>query len=321
MYVHFWGTRGSLPVSMTAEAVRGKIRLALLESRKHKIETDRDVEAFLETLPFPVRGTYGGNTSCVEIGGGKETVLCDAGTGLRDFGNAFLKSGRGSGNHNAIFHLFITHVHWDHIQGFPFFVPAYLPGNQIVIYGVHRDLRRSFTHQQESPFFPAPLSSMRGDIRFVTIEEDRDYEIAGLTVRAIQQNHPGDSYGYSFAGNGRKIVYATDAEHKKENNPGTDGFVEFFRDADLLIFDAQYTLLDAIDTKENWGHSSNLTAVELAVQAGVKRLCLFHTEHSYSDEVIDQFCRDTRKYLKIHAEAERHPMEIMAAYDGLRIEV
>jgi ribonuclease BN (tRNA processing enzyme) len=78
--------------------------------------------------------------------------------------------------------------------------------------------------------------------------------------------------------------------------------VEFFRDADLLIFDAQYTLLDAIDTKENWGHSSNLTAVELAVQAGVKRLCLFHTEHSYSDEVIDQFCRDTRKYLKIHAE-------------------
>jgi len=154
MYVHFWGTRGSLPVSMTAEAVRGKIRLALLESRKHKIETDRDVEAFLETLPFFVRGTYGGNTSCVEIGGGKETVLCDAGTGLRDFGNAFLKSGRGSGTNNAVFHLFITHVHWDHIQGFPFFVPAYMPGNQVVIYGVHRDLKRSITHQQDPPFFP-----------------------------------------------------------------------------------------------------------------------------------------------------------------------
>ncbi len=319
MYVHFWGTRGSLPVSMTADAVREKIRRALLESRKYKLKTDHDVEAFLETLPFSIRGTYGGNTACVEIGGGAETVLCDAGTGLRDFGNAFLKSGRGSGNSPAVFHLFITHVHWDHIQGFPFFVPAYIPGNQVIIYGVHQDLRRHLAQQQQSPFFPAPLSSMRGDIRFVTLQEDREYEIAGLTVRAIRQNHPGDSYGYSFGKDGKKIVFSTDAEHKGENDRNTNGIVDFFRDADLLVFDAQYTLLDAIDTKENWGHSSNLTGVELAVQAGVKRLCLFHTEHSYPDEMIEQFHQDTRKYLKIHAES--HPMEILVAYDGLLIEL
>ncbi len=315
MYVHFWGTRGSLPVSMTAEAVRGKVRRALLESRKRKLGTDHDVEEFLETLPFSIRGTYGGNTSCVEIGGGEETVLCDAGTGLRDFGNAFLKSGCGSGNSPAVFHLFMTHFHWDHIQGFPFFVPAYIPGNRIMIYGVHRDLRRSFMRQQEGPFFPVPLSSMKGDIRFVTLKEDREYDIAGLKVRVILQNHPGESYGYSFGKDGKRIVFSTDAEHKGENDRGADGIVEFFRNADLLIFDAQYTLLDAIDTKENWGHSSNLTAVELAVRAGVKRLCLFHTEHSYTDEMIEQFHHDTREYLKIHA--GKHPLEILTAYDGL----
>ncbi|NPU83748.1 MAG: MBL fold metallo-hydrolase [Syntrophaceae bacterium] len=319
MYVHFWGTRGSLPVSMTAEVVRGKIRRALLESRKQGLKTDQDVEAFLEKLPFSVRGTYGGNTACVEIGGGEETVLCDAGTGLRDFGNAFLKSGRGSGNNPAVFHLFITHVHWDHIQGFPFFVPAYIPGNRIIVYGVHQDLRRCLTRQQESPFFPAPLSSMKGDIRFVTLQEAREYEIAGFKVRAIRQNHPGDSYGYSFGRGGQKVVFSTDAEHKGENNRHAEDIVEFYRDADLLIFDAQYNLLDAIDTKENWGHSSNLTGVELAVRAGVKRLCLFHTEHSYPDEMIEQFHQDTRKYLKIHAES--HPLEILAAYDGLLIEL
>jgi phosphoribosyl 1,2-cyclic phosphodiesterase len=319
MYVHFWGTRGSLPVSLTAEAVRGKIRRALLECRKHGLKTDRDVEAFLETLPFSVRGTYGGNTPCVEIGGGDETVLCDAGTGLRDFGNAFLRSGCGSGDHPATFHIFISHLHWDHIQGFPFFIPAYIPGNRIIVYGVHRDLRKHFTRQQETPFFPVPFRSLRGSIRFVTLQEDREYEIAGLKVKAIRQHHPGDSYGYSFSAGGKKVVFSTDAEHKGETDRNAETYISFIRDADLLVFDAQYTLLDAIDTKENWGHSSNLTGVELAVRAGVKRLCLFHTEHTYPDEMIEQFYQDTREYLKIHAGP--HPLEILAAYDGLFLEL
>jgi len=319
MYVHFWGTRGSLPVSLTAEAVRGKIRRALQESRKHRLRTDREIEAFLESLPFSVRGTYGGNTPCVEIGGGTETVLCDAGTGIRDFGNAFLKSGCGSGNRPAVFHLFISHLHWDHIQGFPFFVPAYIPGNRIVVYGAHRDLRRYFMRQQENPFFPVTLKAMRGSLRFVTLQEGKDYDIAGLTVRTVRQSHPGESFGYSFRKGGKKVVYSTDAEHKGEASEESDRFVSFYRGADLLVFDAQYTLLDAIDTKENWGHSSNLTGVELAVRAGVKRLCLFHTEHSYPDEMIEQFYQDTREYLKIHDET--NPLEILAAYDGLFLEI
>jgi len=115
------------------------------------------------------------------------------------------------------------------------------------------------------------------------------------------------------------VVYSTDSEHKEDAEVEDYVFIEFFKNADLLIFDAQYTLLDAVDGKENWGHSSNLSAVELAVRSGVKRLCLFHSEHTYDDESLDQFLNDTREYLKIHDHT--YPLKIYLAYDGLEMEL
>ena len=141
MYVHFWGTRGSLPASATARQIREKISRAIRASRSHR-STDEEIEAFIDReLPFAVRGSYGGNTACVEIGGQEEFVLCDAGTGIRDFGNAFLHSEKGAAP--AVFHLFLSHLHWDHIQGFPFLPRPTCPGT-IHIYGGHADIEEAF---------------------------------------------------------------------------------------------------------------------------------------------------------------------------------
>ncbi len=320
MIVHFWGSRGSLPSAIDSGMLRTKIFKAIKAARSHRLETDEAIEAFIrEHLPFAVSSTYGCSTPCIELKPQAEYVLCDAGTGLRNFGSAFMRTRPAQQKAAPVFHIFMTHLHWDHIQGFPFFTPAYLPGHRIHIYGCHKNLQQSFTEQQNAPFFPVPLAAMRAEILFHTLEPGHTYEIAGYTVRSIKQNHPGDSYGYRFERDGRTIVYSTDAEHKKEAEADEYAFVDFFRKADLLIFDAQYTLLDALDAKENWGHSSNLFAVEMAVRAGVRRLCMFHSEHTYDDERLEEFLNETRDYLKIHADG--HPLKIDLAADGLEIEI
>lgn len=316
MYVRFWGTRGSLPASATARQIREKISRAMRSFRSHDLATDEEIEAFIDRdLPFAVRGGYGGNTACVEIGGGEGFVLCDAGTGIRDFGNAFLHSGKGGSP--AVFHLFLSHLHWDHIQGFPFFTPAFLPGQEIHIYGGHADIEQAFDRQQAAPFFPVPFRALGATIVFHTLDPERPRRIAGFAVRMFRQKHPGGSYGYSFVREGKKIVYSTDMEHMAEAGEEDYPFIDLFRDADLLIFDAQYPLADAIGSKENWGHSSNLLGVELAVRAGVKRLCLFHSEPTWEDEALDRFLAETRDYLRIHS--PESPLVIDLAYDGLEI--
>jgi phosphoribosyl 1,2-cyclic phosphodiesterase len=321
MHVYFWGTRGSLPASTTNKMIEAKIFKSVQASRAYTLETDEEIKTFIRNkLPFAVREGYGGNTSCVQLGSSEEYVLCDAGTGLRDFGNYYMKAKMtGQKELPDVFHIFMSHLHWDHIQGFPFFTPAFIPGNQIHIYGCHADLEQIFINQQNAPCFPVPLQAMRAAIRFHVLQPGTSYDIAGINVTGIKQNHPGNSYGYSFIKDGKKLVYSTDAEHKESAKDDNYEFINFFQNADLLIFDAQYSFLDAVDTKENWGHSSNLLGVELAVRAGVQRLCLFHNEHTFDDEALDQFLNDTRKYLQILDSSSR--LEIYLAYDGLEIDI
>lgn len=319
--VHFWGTRGSLPASITASAVRKKVLQAIKRTRSLQFESDEDVETFIDSeLPFSIRGTYGSNTSCLEIKGGDEYLLCDAGTGLRDFGNYVMQGpDRGQKEKQKIFHIFLSHLHWDHIQGFPFFTPAYLPGARVNVYGFHEDLEKIFVNQQNPPCFPVPLSVMKADIRFTVLETGKEYQVGDVRVKGWQQNHPGDSFGYLFEKDGKRIVYSTDSEHIGEVDEEDYPFLTHFRDADLLIFDAQYALLDALYMKENWGHSSNIIGVELSVKARVKHLCLFHNEPTTGDERLDQFLEETRRYLEIYADS--YPLKIDIAYDGLEIEV
>jgi phosphoribosyl 1,2-cyclic phosphodiesterase len=327
MRVYFWGTRGSLPASITAETVRLKMIKAIKAASGRQFTNDKDIEQFVNRdLPFPLWGSYGNNTSCIEIEGGEEYVICDAGTGLRDLGNHYIKMAEQEKKYkNALFHILISHFHWDHIQGFPFFGPAYVPGNQVKIYGFHKDIEDVFVRQQNAPYFPVPLEHMRSDIQFIVLDEGSEYEIGGFHVKGIKQNHPGISYGYRFERDGKAIVYSSDAEHKTgldqtardDNYP----FLEFFKEADLLIFDAQYEWLEAVQSKDDWGHSSYVAAVELSVKANVKHVCLFHNEPTYDDDRLEVLLEDTRNYLKIYNDHQYHPLKIDLAYDGLVLEV
>ena len=317
--VCFWGTRGSLPAPLREQAVRAKIRDSLLAARGQALDTEQAIDAFIDSrLPFSVRGTFGGNTSCVEIiTGGDEHVICDLGTGVREFGNHVLRE-YGPGRKQC-FNIFLSHPHWDHIMGFPFFAPAYIPGNRIRIYGCHDGLSEALHAQHSAPWFPVDFHELASTIEFITLEPERTYEIAGLSVTCIRQLHTDHSYGYRFSRGGKSIVYSTDCEHKYSTLDESYPFVAFYRNADVLIFDAMYSLGDAISVKEDWGHSSNVVAVELAHAARVKRLVLFHHEPAYDDRMIEEVFAETVRFEEISRPG--HTVEVISAYDGLDLEL
>ncbi|MGO9060140.1 MAG: MBL fold metallo-hydrolase [Candidatus Binataceae bacterium] len=319
MLIRFWGTRGSLPAPLNHRAVRAKVRDALLAGQGRRFEGPEAAEAFIDReLPFSVGGTFGGNTSCVElVTGGDEFVLCDVGSGAREFGNSILARYGPARKHR--FNIFMSHLHWDHIMGFPFFTPAFIPGNVIRIHGCHELMREAFIRQQSLPCFPVDFRSLGATIEFVELSPGRTYEIDGLSVRAILQNHGGDSYAYRFEKAGKSVVYSTDCEHKFEILDRNYPFVEFYRNADLLIFDAMYSLADQISVKEDWGHSNNMVAVELAQLAQVKHLALYHHEPIYDDRMIERILAETRRYDEISRSGEE--LKITSAYDGLEIAV
>ena len=318
MRVRFWGTRGSTPVAPTSAAIRRKLVAALTAAIGRGLDTPERVEAFVDhELGFATRHTFGGNSSCVQLDhGGDEYVLCDLGSGARVFGNHVLATRRGA---PAVVHAFMSHTHWDHIMGFPFFMPAYVPGNTITIYGCHAWLEEAFRRQHGAPSFPVEWSRLGADVRFVHLEPDRPYELAGFRVTARRQRHTGDSYGYRFERQGRTVVYSTDSEHKLDNRTQTERFVQFFRDADLVVFDAMYSLADAISVKADWGHSSNIIGVELCQMARVKHLVLFHHEPAYDDSTIEGVLRETRRFEELTRGTQ--PLQVSAAYDGLEIDV
>lgn len=315
--VRFWGTRGSLPAPVGEGGVRAKIREALLIAHKLGTPAPEAIETFIDQkLPFSVRGTFGGNTSCVEIiTGGEEHILCDLGTGVREFGNNVMAQG-GPGA-KACYNIFMSHLHWDHIMGFPFFTPAYIPGNTIRIHGCHKGLRDAMARQQSGPYFPVNFEALGAAIEFVELEPGSEYLVGGLSVSAIKQFHSGDSYGYRFARDGKVIVYSTDCEHKTGSIDESYPFIEFYRDADLLVFDAMYSLADTISVKEDWGHSSNIVAVELAQMAGVKRLVMFHHEPAFNDGMIERVLGETIRFEELSRAGNK--VEVFSAYDGQEI--
>ncbi len=315
--IRFWGTRGSLPVALTAAELRRRLVAALTGAQGRALHSDRDVEAYVDGLEFAVAGTFGGHTSCVEIEtGAPEYVLCDLGSGVRPFGQAAIA--RHGPAAPQTYHVFMSHVHWDHIMGLPFFVPAYIPGNRIRIYGGHAELESALRRQMDPPSFPVDFSLLRANIEFVRLVPGTRYEIAGMTVRTLRQRHTGDSYGYRFERDGRTIVYTTDSEHALEDPAETDAFIEFFRGADVVVFDAMYSLADAISVKADWGHSSNIVGVELCQLAGVAHLCLFHHEPASNDAAIARLLADTRRLEEITRTGST--MHVSAAYDGMEIE-
>ena len=237
---------------------------------------------------------YGGNTTCVEVRTGNDIIILDAGTGLRLLGHALLKEFK---NQPLNLTLLISHTHWDHIQGLPFFAPLYLARCHLHILGgkgARRQFVEALTGQMESPYFPVSFSKLPSNIK---IEEMHDFNFAvGRTlVRALRANHPGFCVGYRLQSPAGLICFFPDAEPHPRGKDRE--MIDFIRDADVLILDSQYSH-DEYLRHPGWGHGSVDESVALALRAGVRKLVLFHHDPNHDDRTVDAFLRHARALVK-----------------------
>jgi phosphoribosyl 1,2-cyclic phosphodiesterase len=316
MKVRFWGTRGSIPVSLTAPDIRGKILAALQGARGLDLVTPEAMEAYVDGLGFEVAGTYGGHSSCVQLDvGSSEHFILDLGTGVRPLGQHMLA--RFGAVAPQTYHVFMSHLHWDHIMGLPFFTPVYIPGNRIVIHSCHPHVEFALRRQQAEPSFPVRFDQFSAKFEFDVMRPGEPVTIAGTTVTAHTQRHAGGSYGWRFERDGKSVVYTTDSEHRLEDEQERAAFIRFFDRADVVVFDAMYSLADAISVKADWGHSSNIVAVELCQAARVRTLAMFHHEPAYDDAQIARVLQETRRFEQITR--DDHELEVLSAWDGLEL--
>jgi len=316
--VRFWGTRGSIPVALTTADVRDKLAQALFQASGRTFKNYEEAHAFASSeLDFSLTHTFGGHTPCVEMEyPGEEYYVCDMGSGARPFGvHVLAKQAR----RPATINIFMSHVHWDHIMGFPFLGPAYVPGTTIRIHGCHEVLEHAFRLQQSPPCFPVTFEQLGAKIEFIRLEPDKPFAINGMTVTPHLQLHGGDSYGYRFEHGGKVVVYTTDSEHKLENRTEAEAFATFFRNADVVIFDAMYALAEAISVKADWGHSSNIVGVELCQMAHARHLVLFHHEPANNDATLEGLLKEARRFEELTRGDQA--LKVSAAYDGMEIDL
>ncbi len=276
MKVKFWGVRGSVPV------------------------------------PGPKTSRYGGNTSCVELNCDGKIIILDSGTGIRELGLDIMSRDYVKKNGRYNMYMFFSHVHWDHIQGFPFFRPTYVPEFELNLYGARHsdvDIECALRGQMIAPHFPIRLRDMPARINFIGIKEGDVVQIGQVTVKNILLNHPNGAFEYKIILNDKSVAYICDHEHSDESK---QRLVEFLRNTNLVIYDAHYTPeeyagTDGSSGRKGWGHGTWRHGVELCKEANVDQLILTH--HGYEDEKI----KETELI------AQKEFRNTIAAYEGLEI--
>jgi len=313
MKVKFWGVRGSLPTPLSPDQVRSKIAAVVQRMRPSDLESVRSRELFLAGLPPYLFGTVGGNTPCLEVRtDDNRLVIFDAGTGLRDLGVSLEKRRDPASE----FPIFFSHFHWDHLQGIPFFGPAWVKGNRLVFASPFPSVERTLRDQMRPPYFPVTMDAMQAELRFVYLQGE-SARIGNAEIRWKRMNHPGGSFAYKITENGKSLIYATDSEVTDREFQQREENRTFFESADILIIDSQYTLEESF-SKFDYGHTSYTMAVNLAVEWKVKTLVLFHHEPRYDDRKIFGIARSAHWHRE---QLGTGTLQVRTAQEGLELTV
>jgi phosphoribosyl 1,2-cyclic phosphodiesterase len=271
--------------------IKSKISAILERLTPEDIAGPGSRERFLSGLPPWLFGTVGGNSPCValRLDNQEEVIVFDAGSGIRELG---ISMGKEKPKPQQ-YHVFFSHFHWDHLQGLPFFNPAYDPSVAVDFYSPKPNLETSLQGQMTSPYFPVHMESMGAKKTFHVLTEP--VRIGSALVSYKKMNHPGDSHSYKVYDGRYSFIYATDTELSASDFIKNEENTAYFADADLIVIDSQYTLGEAIE-KYNWGHSAFSLAVDFAANWGIKHMVLFHHDPTYDDRKLFNILQSARWY-------------------------
>lgn len=315
MKVKLWGVRGSYPTPLNSETIEEKIVKALTIARPGDISSEESVRTFVKNLPLSIRGTYGGNTTCIEVRTSTgELIIIDCGSGLVNLGKELMAGDFGRGRGAAS--IFLTHTHWDHIHGIPFFTPIYIKGNRFNFYSAFPDLKERIDHQQRDTHFPITFDSMQGSKRFFTVKQDENFYINDVKIYCKSMPHPGGAYGIRIEDGNGVFVYTSDCEFSINEIDDINVYEDLFKNADVVLFDAQYTFHESLIDKITWGHSSASIAIDIAARYNVRKLVLFHHDPNYGDEKLNSVISNAKSYMNVNKKVgERLNLDL--AYEGM----
>lgn len=308
MQVRLWGVRGSIATPMTTPVLQEKLRALLAEATPADLASPEAIDAFIGRSPHA--RTYGGNTSCVEVSFADQVFILDGGTGLRGLGHQLAADGRAK-THGINF--FFTHFHWDHICGFPFFGPIYVPGREIGVWSGRSDAARLLESQMNDAHFPVKWRTLQSRVTCQQLAEGQAAKVAGATVRILPLIHPDKAFGYRIEHGGRSVCYLTDTEVTRHSDRVDRTYSDFVEGADVVIVDAMYGFLDSHE-RVNWGHSTIFNFIDFFKDTTIGELVIFHHDPLASDFNVAKLASDAVKYKKLTAPAAT--WKLSAAFEG-----
>jgi phosphoribosyl 1,2-cyclic phosphodiesterase len=296
--VKLWGIRGSLPAPHTPTQIEEKMAVVL----KRYLATGGSVSPadFLNSLKPYEAGGFGGHTSCMQYFSPQATVIIDGGSGIRGLGEELMAGpcGRGQGQ----VHLFMTHFHWDHLMGLPFFTPLFVPGNRISFYAVQDDLEQNIRNLFRKPNFPVPYESLAAKISFKKLTPRQGLQIEDMRLTPYKLDHPDPCWGYRIESGGKSVAHCVDTEARRFSREELGEDLPLYQKADLMVFDAQYSFLEATE-KVDWGHASGPLGIDLALRESISKVLFIHHDPAASDDKIAAVERQTREYYEARIKA------------------
>jgi phosphoribosyl 1,2-cyclic phosphodiesterase len=293
--IDFWGVRGSLPFALTPSDLTKEFRAFMLRFFEVGHTNTKDIDLFIRSIGTPSLGGYGSSTTCVQVSSNHQSIIIDAGTGLKHLGDQLMNGPAGKGD--GTLHLFLTHFHWDHLIGLPSFYPAMVEGNDINIYAVQSNVESLIRNFLRHPWVETDIDSWKSRVNFHILQPRIPITLNDMTITPYMMDHPDPCWGYRVSSGGKNYAHCADTEATRVTAMSLGDDLPMYQNVDLMYFDAQYTLGELAD-RINWGHSAAQIGLDLAFRESIKHVLFSHHDPISTARDINQLVLQTEEYYR-----------------------
>jgi phosphoribosyl 1,2-cyclic phosphodiesterase len=324
MLVKFWGVRGSIPSSSDPEGWSQHIEGVMRNFFALGYKDATQISKYLSSLNTPLVGGYGTATTCVEVNSGHSSLIIDGGSGIRNLSERIMSGSYGRGR--GPYHILMTHFHWDHVIGLPFFTPHFLPGTQIHYYAVQPELEKLIRGIFARPYFPVAFEALQAKIHFHVLQPRKAVDIEGFKVTPYKLDHPDPCWGYRVEQGGKAYSHCVDTEATRVSREEIGEDLPLYQKSNLMYFDAQYTFPELAE-KANWGHSAAQIGLDIAFREGVERLLFAHHDPGATGQTLEDLKEQTENYYNYRLQKSQEKQESLPrvqwefAHEGMEVKI